>query len=87
MRIFRNSRYVLKKIKIVNLGFPAYKESECMGPVMNGVCQGGVIDMNPMRERCYWIDLRVSVLDLNLKCSPMNFISTTGDMKLGQLSI
>ena len=25
-------------------GFPVYKESECIGPVINGVCHGGVID-------------------------------------------
>ncbi|MXZ13025.1 MAG: hypothetical protein F4Y78_03300 [Candidatus Dadabacteria bacterium] len=34
-------------------GFPVYEESECIGPVINGVCHGGVIDTNPMRERCY----------------------------------
>ena len=34
-------------------GTPAYGSDECIGTVVNGVCNGSVIDTDPARKRCY----------------------------------
>ncbi len=34
-------------------GTPIYNASECIGAVVNGVCNGTVIDTEPMRPRCH----------------------------------
>ena len=34
-------------------GTPIYRASECIGAVVNGVCNGTVIDTEPMRPRCH----------------------------------
>ena len=34
-------------------GVPIYRASECIGAVVAGVCNGTVIDTEPMRPRCH----------------------------------
>ena len=34
-------------------GTPIYNASECIGAVVNGVCNGTMIDTEPTRPRCY----------------------------------
>ena len=34
-------------------GTPIYNASECIGAVVNGVCNGALIDTEPMRPRCH----------------------------------
>jgi len=34
-------------------GTPVYRASECIGAVVNGVCNGTVIDTEPARPRCH----------------------------------
>ena len=34
-------------------GTPIYRASECIGAVVNGVCNGTVIDTEPRRPRCH----------------------------------
>jgi hypothetical protein len=34
-------------------GTPVYKESDCIGAVVNGVCHGTIQSTDPMPQRCY----------------------------------
>jgi len=34
-------------------GVPVYAPSECIGPIVNGVCEGSVIDTMPNRPVCH----------------------------------
>lgn len=35
------------------LGTPVYPKSACIGPVVNGVCQGTIQPTDPKPKRCY----------------------------------
>lgn len=34
-------------------GIPVYKADECVGPIVNGVCHGGVIPKSAWQTKCY----------------------------------